>query len=79
MVAVGPGGAVWVAWSQGPDSDACQDVGTGDRIEVAASHDGGRTFGAPVAMPAEGAMPRSARGGHVHELTGHRSQAAMAA
>jgi len=53
MVAVGPGGAVWVAWSQGPDSDACQDVGTGDRIEVAAAHDGGRTFGASVAMPGE--------------------------
>ena len=53
-VAIGPDATVWVAWSQGPDSDACQDVGTGDRIEVAASHDGGRTFGRPVPMPADG-------------------------
>lgn len=53
-VAIGPDGTVWVAWSQGPDSDACQNVGTGDRLEVAASRDGGRTFSAPVAMPAEG-------------------------
>src|SRR5699024_6422201 len=42
------------AWSQGPDADACQDVGSGDRIEVAVSHDGGQTFAAPVAMPADG-------------------------
>ena len=54
MVAVGQHGMVWVAWSQGPDADACQDVGTGDRIEVAVSRDAGRTFGAPVAMPADG-------------------------
>jgi hypothetical protein len=54
MVAAGQHGMVWVAWSQGPDADACQDVGHGDRIEVAASRDGGRTFGAPVAMPADG-------------------------
>jgi hypothetical protein len=54
MVAVGQHGTVWVAWSQGPDADACQNVGTGDRIEVAVSHDSGRTFGAPVAMPANG-------------------------
>jgi hypothetical protein len=54
MVAAGQHGMVWVAWSQGPDADACQDVGQGDRIEVAASRDGGRTFGAPVAMPAGG-------------------------
>jgi hypothetical protein len=54
MVAAGPHGMVWVAWSQGPDADACQDVGTGDRIEVAVSRDAGRTFGAPVAMPADG-------------------------
>ena len=54
MVAVGQHGTVWVAWSQGPDADACQDVGNGDRIEVAVSRDGGRTFGAPVAMPAGG-------------------------
>ncbi len=39
MVAVGEHGTVWVAWSQGPDADACQDVGTGDRIEVAVSRD----------------------------------------
>jgi hypothetical protein len=54
MVAAGQHGMVWVAWSQGPDADACQNVGYGDRIEVAASRDGGRTFGAPVAMPAGG-------------------------
>ncbi len=54
MVAAGQHGMAWVAWSQGPDADACQDVGTGDRIEVAVSHDAGRTFGAPIAMPADG-------------------------
>ena len=54
IVAVGQHGMAWVAWSQGPDADACQNVGTGDRIEVAVSRDGGRTFGAPVAMPANG-------------------------
>jgi len=54
MVAVGQHGTVWVAWSQGPAADACQNVGTGDRIEVAVSRDGGRTFGAPVAMAADG-------------------------
>ncbi len=54
MVAVGQHGTVWVAWSQGPDADACQNVGSGDRIEVAVSHDAGRTFGAPVAMPGDG-------------------------
>ncbi|MGH3397632.1 MAG: hypothetical protein ACRDPO_23350, partial [Streptosporangiaceae bacterium] len=53
VVAAGPDGTVWVAWSEGPDSDACQNVGTGDRIEVAVSRDGGRTFGAPVGMPAD--------------------------
>jgi hypothetical protein len=54
MVAVGQDGTVWVAWSQGPDADACQNVGDGDRIEVAVSRNGGQTFGAPVAMPADG-------------------------
>ncbi len=54
MVAAGQHGLVWVAWSQGPDADACQDVGAGDRIEVAVSHDAGRTFSAPVALPADG-------------------------
>jgi hypothetical protein len=54
MVAAGQHGTVWVAWSQGPDADACQNVGTGDRIEVAVSRDSGRTFGTPVAMPAGG-------------------------
>jgi hypothetical protein len=52
-VAVGQNGLVWVAWSQGPDADACQDVGNGDRIEIATSHNGGRTFGGPVAIPAD--------------------------
>jgi hypothetical protein len=54
VVAAGQHGEVWVAWSQGPDADACQNVGNGDRIEVAVSRDGGRTFGVPVAMPAGG-------------------------
>ena len=54
MVAVGQHGMAWVAWSQGPDADACQAVGSGDRIEIAVSHDGGRTFGTPIAMPADG-------------------------
>jgi hypothetical protein len=53
-VAVGEHGMVWVAWSQGPDADACENVGNGDRIEVAVSRDGGRTFGKPVAMPGDG-------------------------
>ena len=68
MVAVGQDGMVWVAWSQGPDSDACQDVGTGDRIEVAISHDAGRTFGNPIAMPA--ADGHSAFGVRLAPLTG---------
>jgi hypothetical protein len=38
-VAVGPDGTVWVAWSQGPDADACQNVGSGDRLKMAVSHD----------------------------------------
>ena len=50
-VAVGPDGTVWVAWSQGTNADACQNIGPSDQMEVAASHDGGRTFSAPVAMP----------------------------
>jgi len=54
MIAVGQHGTVWVAWSQGPNADACQNVGTGDRIEVAVSRDGGQTFGHPVALPADG-------------------------
>ncbi|TVZ01989.1 hypothetical protein EAS64_31670 [Trebonia kvetii] len=54
IVAVGQHGTAWVAWSQGPDADACQDVGRADRIEVAVSHDAGMTFGAPVAMPGDG-------------------------
>ena len=51
VVTAGPDGTVWVAWSQGTDADACQNVGQDDQIEVAVSHDGGRTFGAPVALP----------------------------
>jgi hypothetical protein len=54
MVAVGQNGMVWVAWSQGSDADACQNVGSDDRIEVAVSRNGGQSFGAPVAMPADG-------------------------
>jgi hypothetical protein len=53
-VAAGPGGTVWVAWSEGKNADACQNVGTDDRMMVAVSHDDGKTFGAPVAMPAAG-------------------------
>ena len=70
MVAVGEHGTVWVAWSQGPDADACQDVGTGDRIEVAVSRDAGRTFGAPIAMPADGG--HSAFGVRLAPLPGGR-------
>ena len=54
VVAAGPDGTVWAAWSQGTDADACQNVGQDDQIEVAVSHDGGRTFGAPVALPLGG-------------------------
>jgi hypothetical protein len=70
VVAVGADGTVWVAWSQGPDSDACQNVGTGDRLEVTVSHDGGHTFAAPVAMPAEGGD--SAFGARLAPLGGGR-------
>ncbi len=69
-VAVGQQGMVWVAWSRGPDADACQNVGDGDRIEVAASHDGGRTFGAPVTMPSDGG--HSAFGVRLAPLPGGR-------
>ena len=69
-VAVGAAGTVWVAWSQGPDSDACQNVGAGDRLEVAVSHDGGKTFGDPVAMPADGG--HSAFGARLAPLSGGR-------
>jgi hypothetical protein len=69
-VAIGQQGTVWVAWSQGPDSDACQDVGTGDQLGVAVSHDGGQTFGAPVAMPADGG--HSAFGARLAPLPGDR-------
>jgi hypothetical protein len=54
VVAIGPAGTVWVAWSEGPNADACQPVGAGDRLEVTVSHDGGRTFAPPVTMPAAG-------------------------
>lgn len=70
VVAVGQQGTVWVAWSQGPDADACQDVGTGDKIEVAVSRNGGQTFGAPVAMPADGG--RSAFGARLAPLPADR-------
>jgi hypothetical protein len=69
-VAVGLDGTVWVAWSQGPDADACQNVGAGDRLEVAVSHDGGRTFAAPVTMPAGGGD--SAFGARLAPLPGGR-------
>jgi hypothetical protein len=69
-VAIGQDGTVWVAWSRGPDSGACQDVGTGDRLEVAVSHDGGQTFGAPVTMPADGG--HSAFGARLVPLSGGR-------
>jgi hypothetical protein len=67
-VAVGQHGTVWVAWSQGPDAEACQNVGDGDRIEVAVSRDGGLTFGDPVAMPADGG--HAAFGVRIAPLTG---------
>jgi hypothetical protein len=70
-VAVGQHGMVWVAWSQGPNVDACQNVGYGDRIEVAVSRDGGRTFGHPVGMPAGGG--HSAFGVRLAPLPGGRA------
>lgn len=70
MVAVGPHGLAWVAWSQGPNADSCQDVGSGDRVEIAVSHDGGRTFGPPIAMPADGG--HSAFGVRLAPLSGGR-------
>ncbi|MCW2930282.1 MAG: hypothetical protein JWM19_1244, partial [Actinomycetia bacterium] len=70
VVAAGAGGLVWVAWSQGDDADACQDVGTSDRIEVAASRDGGVTFGPPVALPSAGGG--SAFGARLAPLAGRR-------
>jgi hypothetical protein len=71
MVAVGQHGMVWVAWSQGRDADACQDVGTSDRIEVAVSRDAGRTFSHPIAMPAAGG--HSAFGVRLAPLPGGRA------
>ncbi len=59
---------MWVAWSQGTDADACQNVGQDDQIEVAVSHDGGRTFGAPVALPA--GAGRAAFGARLAPLAG---------
>jgi hypothetical protein len=69
-VAVGVGGTVWVAWSQGPNSDACPNVGTSDRLVVAVSHDSGQTFGTPVVMPADGG--NSAFGARLAPLSGGR-------
>lgn len=71
-VAVGQNGTVWVAWSQGPNSDAGPNslVGAHDRLEVAVSHDGGRTFGAPVTMPADGG--HAAFGARLAPLPGGR-------
>ena len=68
MVATGPDGTVWVAWSQGTDADACQNVGQDDQIEVAVSDDSGRTFGAPVALPLGGG--RAAFGARLTPLPG---------
>ena len=68
VVAAGPDGTVWVAWSQGTDADACQNVGQEDQIEVAVSHDGGRTFGTPVALPV--GAGRAAFGARLTPLAG---------
>ena len=68
VVTAGPDGTVWVAWSQGTDADACQNVGQDDQIEVAVSHDGGRTFGAPVALPV--GAGRAAFGARLTPLAG---------
>lgn len=70
-VAAGPGGTVWVAWSEGPDANACQNVGTGDHLEAAVSHDDGQTFGAPTALPAIGGD--SAFGARLVPLRGGRA------
>ena len=69
-VAAGPGGTVWVAWSQGKNADACQNVGTGDRLHVAVSRNDGKTFDAPVTMPAAGG--NSAFGARLAPLSGGR-------
>jgi hypothetical protein len=69
-VAAGSGGTVWVAWSQGKNADACQNVGTDDRMVAAVSHDGGKTFGAPIMMPAAGG--HSAFGARLAPLGGGR-------
>jgi hypothetical protein len=69
-VAAAAGGLVWVAWSQGRNTDSCQDVGQDDRLAVATSHDGGATFGTPVTMPTIGG--RAAFGARLAPLAGGR-------
>ena len=76
VIAAGAGGMVWAAWSQGPDANACQDVGTGDHLEVAVSRDGGQTFGAPAALPAAGG--NSAFGARLAPLPGGRAAVSWA-
>ncbi len=47
MPAVGPNGEVYVAWDFGPTFNA-ESIATTGAIKVAASFDGGKTFGTPV-------------------------------
>jgi hypothetical protein len=53
-VAAAAGGLVWVAWSQGRNTDSCQNVGHDDRMTVSLSSDGGSVFGTPVTLPSLG-------------------------
>jgi len=69
---------------RGATRTPARNVGAGDRIEVAVSHDAGRTFGAPIAMPADGGhsasalrlapLDRRAGGGLLTETTGSGNQ-----
>lgn len=51
VVLAGSDSTVWVAWSHGQTPDVCAVVGPSDVIEVAVSHDGGRTFSLPTVLP----------------------------
>ena len=57
MIAAGPGGQVWVGWSQGTHAHSCDVIGGDDRIRIARSFDNGATFGAPIALPTTGIGP----------------------
>lgn len=50
-VAAGSGGNVWVGWSRGVPGEQCEPVGESDVIQVAASTDGGHSFGPVRTLP----------------------------